>query len=101
MMRGRGTELIDEEGGGAEVGELSSKEGDMQDEMQLAQDGTEDGEAAKQGGRDESVSMDAHVESSLGQRQERSWMVGVMAAGAYRRGPRRSNGWGRNAKCRW
>lgn len=50
-----GAELVDEEGRGCELGELVGEEGDLQDEVHLAQDGAEDGEAAKHGGRNERV----------------------------------------------
>ena len=103
-----GAELVDKEAGGGEAAQLVGEEGDVQDQMHLAEDGADDGEAAEERGRDERVAANAHVEGSFARGQGQvsrlklpclcmsdGWLSG--AAEAYRRGPRRSSAAGRSA----
>lgn len=60
-----GAELVDEEGRGGEPCQFAGEEGNLQDQVQLAEDGTEDGEAPEDGGGDESVAAHAHIEGSF------------------------------------
>lgn len=58
-----GGELVDEEGARPEGGELA-REGDGEEEVPLAQDGAEDGQAGEEGRGDEPGAADADVEGS-------------------------------------
>ena len=50
--REAGAELVDEEGGWAEEREFGGKETDLEDEVELAKDGAQDGEAPEERGGD-------------------------------------------------
>lgn len=58
-----GRELVREEDGGFEGGEFGGKT-DLEDEVDLAQDGAEDSEAGEDGRGDYSVSPDAYIEGA-------------------------------------
>ncbi len=60
-----GRQLVDDEDAGREVLELAS-DPDVQHEVDLAQDGAENGEAAEKGSRDEPGALDADVEGTWG-----------------------------------
>jgi hypothetical protein len=57
--------LVDEEGRGRELGELVREEGDLEDEVHLAQDGAEDGEAAEEGLRNDCVPAHTNIEGTF------------------------------------
>jgi len=103
--------------------EFAAEDADGQDEVQLAQDGAEDGQAREDAGRDEGVSADADVECAWlalstywtsDPQVLLRWCWGGVDAGAsrkkgfvelnlrgrqtYRRELRRSNGPGRGAR---
>lgn len=65
QQRQAGAELVDEEAVGLEVGELAREDGDLQDEVYLAEDGAEDGEARQDRRRHDGVAADADVESAV------------------------------------
>ena len=61
QQRDAGAELVDEEGVRGEVVQLARHQADLEDEVQLAQDGAQDGEAAEEGRRDERVAAHADI----------------------------------------
>lgn len=65
QQRQAGAELVDEEAVGLEVGELAREDGDLQDEVYLAEDGAEDGEARQDRLRHDGVAADADVEGAV------------------------------------
>jgi hypothetical protein len=97
QQRHAGADLVDEEDRGAQPRELVGEDGDLQDQVQLTQDGAEDGEAAKDCRRDERVAADAHVKGSWSSRNFSQALASTERVGAYRRGPRGSSGTGRSA----
>lgn len=60
-----GAKLINKESIGGKVLELVSEKGDMDDEMELAQDGAEDGEAAEYGCGYDRVSPNSYIECAF------------------------------------
>lgn len=59
-----GGELVDEEARRVYLGEFRGEESNRQDEVDLAEDGAEDGEAAEDGRGDDGVASYADVEGS-------------------------------------
>lgn len=58
-------ELVDKEGRGCELGELIGEQGDLQYEVDLAQDGAENGKAAKDSSRNDGVAVHTNVEGAF------------------------------------
>ena len=75
MKEGKpGTELVDEEGVGLEVGELR-RHVDLKNEVELAQNGAENREAGEYGGRDDGVASDTNIEGT--------WRINLVSRPQY------------------
>lgn len=104
QQRNSCAELVDEEGGRGEFLQLVGQQGNVHNQVHLAQDGAENREAAPDGRGDDGVAVHFHIEGSLASGSGLSCLAvhernvadgGVVEA--YRRGPRRSSVAGRNA----